>query len=192
MPKRDAEYMAGRRNEILDAVEICLQQEGLEKFTIEGICREAGISTGALYRHFATKRDIIIGLLDRSLNQRADLKLESLSAFQKFLLDFLDRYDAPGGDEIVRINFNLMQLSQTDPEMLAKVQESVVGFEKFISESLRLIASKGGISSSADIELAAKRIASIIRGIWVAKALDPHLVAKSYADCLRKEVDLLR
>ena len=192
MPKRDAKYMAGRRNEIFDAAEICLEREGLESFTIESICREAGISTGALYRHFSTKRDILLGLLDRSISQRSDVKIESLLEFENFLLDLLDGYDAPGGGNIARVNLSLLQVSQADPQMLAKVQESVIGFDKFLGESLHFIASKDGLPSSTEINLAAKRIGSIIRGIWVAKAVDPQLSAKSYADCLMKEMDLLR
>lgn len=192
MPKRDDSYMANRREEILGAAQACLEQMGLDKFTIEEICREAGISTGALYRHFPTKRDILIGLLDRSARLRDSAEIDTLPELEGFLVGVFERHDAPGGAELAQANFKLLQMCLADPEMLAKAQESIAGIENFLAQALRRIAAKKGLSPAADIGLAAKRIANLVRGVWLAKAIDPERPAARYIDCIKSEIALLR
>ncbi len=192
MPKRDAGYMAERREIILDAAQLCLDRAGLDKFTIEQICREAGISTGALYRHFPNKRAILLGLLDRSTDMRDSIVVKSLRELEDVLVGVVKGYDQPGGLEQVRRAFNLIQMSFNDPEMLERAQDSVVGLEGFLNKSLRDIASAGGLPASADIDHAARRIGSLFLGIWLAKAVKPDLDTTRYIDCIKEEFDRLR
>ena len=66
MPKRDENYMADRRDEILDAAVRCLLRTGLAGLSTTAICKEAGVSMGALYTHFSTKEDVIQGIAVRA------------------------------------------------------------------------------------------------------------------------------
>lgn len=59
MPKRDAKHMQAQRERILRAVLECVADKGVERTSIADICRKAGMSTGALYVHFANKDDIV-------------------------------------------------------------------------------------------------------------------------------------
>lgn len=47
------------RREILDAAARLTRQEGFDKVTIRDICREAGVTTGAFYYHFASKEELL-------------------------------------------------------------------------------------------------------------------------------------
>ena len=54
-----------RRREIADAALKIIADQGLGRFTALAIARETGLSDGALFRHFATKEDIVLAAIDR-------------------------------------------------------------------------------------------------------------------------------
>lgn len=65
MPKLKPETQQARRERILDAAEICFARAGFHRCTMQDICRAAGISSGALYVYFASKEDLIAGIVER-------------------------------------------------------------------------------------------------------------------------------
>ena len=69
MPKLSDEQTAQRRSRILDAAERCFSRDGFHGSTMQAICREAGISAGALYVYFASKEALIEGLTSRDRDE---------------------------------------------------------------------------------------------------------------------------
>ena len=65
MPKLAPKTQQARREHILDAAERCFITKGFHPATMHDICREAGVSPGALYTYFASKEDLIAGLCER-------------------------------------------------------------------------------------------------------------------------------
>jgi AcrR family transcriptional regulator len=54
-----------RRREIADAALKVIAEQGLARFTSLAIAREVGVTDAALFRHFATKEDIVLAVIDR-------------------------------------------------------------------------------------------------------------------------------
>lgn len=54
-----AERLAQTRSALLDAAATCLVERGLAGFTTTEVIRRSGRSTGALYRHFPAKADLL-------------------------------------------------------------------------------------------------------------------------------------
>jgi AcrR family transcriptional regulator len=65
MPKLKPDTQRARREHILDAAELCFARAGFHRTTMQDICREAGVSPGALYVYFASKEDLIAGIVER-------------------------------------------------------------------------------------------------------------------------------
>ena len=59
MPKRDADHMNAQRERILRAAIGCIGDLGLERTSVAAICKAAGLSVGAVYKHFAGKDEIV-------------------------------------------------------------------------------------------------------------------------------------
>ena len=76
MPKLKPDTQRARREHILDAAEQCFARAGFHATTMQDICREAGISAGALYLYFNSKEALIEGISTRS-------REEVLVAFEK-------------------------------------------------------------------------------------------------------------
>jgi AcrR family transcriptional regulator len=54
-----------RRRQIADAALKVISEQGLGRFTTQAIAAEVGITDGSLFRHFASKEDIVLAALDR-------------------------------------------------------------------------------------------------------------------------------
>lgn len=59
MPKRDPSHMLAQRERILRATIRCISDVGLERTSVANICKEAGLSAGAIYKHFSGKDEIV-------------------------------------------------------------------------------------------------------------------------------------
>jgi AcrR family transcriptional regulator len=69
MPKLKPETQLARREHILDTAEKCFAQNGFHATTMQMICREAGISPGALYVYFDSKEALIAGICERDRSE---------------------------------------------------------------------------------------------------------------------------
>lgn len=71
MPKLKPETQQARRERILNAAEICFARAGFHRCTMQDICKEAGVSPGALYVYFASKEELIAGIVERNRSKLA-------------------------------------------------------------------------------------------------------------------------
>src|SRR5215469_10739546 len=59
MPRITEERREARREQILDAARACVLEHGLEAVSMEMIIDRSGLSTGAVYRYFKGKDDLL-------------------------------------------------------------------------------------------------------------------------------------
>jgi AcrR family transcriptional regulator len=64
VPKVGQEHLDARRRQIVDAAIACFARDGFHRATMQDICREAGLSAGAVYRYFASKDEIVEAIAD--------------------------------------------------------------------------------------------------------------------------------
>ena len=72
MPKLKPDTQKARREHILDAAERCIARTGFHRATMQDICREAGVSLGAVYVYFDSKEDLIAGITERDRSKLAE------------------------------------------------------------------------------------------------------------------------
>ncbi len=66
---RNDEAYARKRDSILDIAERLVLTKGYDSLAITDLMAAAGISKGALYHYFTSKRDVLAALLDRRLDR---------------------------------------------------------------------------------------------------------------------------
>lgn len=69
MPKLSDTQQQERRARILDAAEHCFARNGFHRTTMQDICKEAGVSPGALYIWFSSKESLIAGIAARNRDE---------------------------------------------------------------------------------------------------------------------------
>lgn len=54
---------------IIDSGKVNFLNDGYERANLRKICKDAGVTTGAFYRHFNDKEDLFISLVDPLANE---------------------------------------------------------------------------------------------------------------------------
>ncbi len=110
---------ATRRREIADAALAVIAERGLGGFTALAVARRVGVSDGALFRHFASKRAMVSAVVDRvedvlfsGLPPAGDDPLARLGAF--FLHRAAAFRDHPGVASLVHSDDLLRAASPAD------------------------------------------------------------------------------
>jgi AcrR family transcriptional regulator len=73
MPKRSQEYRDARREEILSAAKRCFVRNGFHETSMQDLFAEVGLSSGAVYRYFASKDDVILAIVEANLGDVVEL-----------------------------------------------------------------------------------------------------------------------
>ncbi len=73
MPKVSDEHQESRKKQILEAATTCFGRSGLYGATMDDICREAGLSKGAVYGYYKSKDDIVSALKVESVQRDASI-----------------------------------------------------------------------------------------------------------------------
>jgi len=82
--------LSERQTEIIDCSIEIIDKRGIQGLTIKNISKEIGISEPAIYRHFKSKTDIILAILD------------NFKVMAEFLSDAMDNFE---GEAIEKIGF---------------------------------------------------------------------------------------
>jgi AcrR family transcriptional regulator len=69
MPKVSAAHMEARREQILAAARRCFTRDGFHATSMQDLIDEAGVSAGGLYRHFASKDEIVLAIARDNLHE---------------------------------------------------------------------------------------------------------------------------
>ena len=67
MPKVSQQYRDARRDQILNAARRCFLRDGFHATSMQDLFAEAGLSSGAVYRYFASKDDVIIAIAEDNM-----------------------------------------------------------------------------------------------------------------------------
>lgn len=166
MPIRSPEYMQQRRDHILDAALRCLQRQGLIDTSLTDICEEADISRGALYKHFASKDEILDGVLSKISQVAIDqLRFHDLSTMNSALTNWID-YIAGEGQKNLRLEFELMSLTRSNATLHAVVASGIAQRQSTLEESLKALAHNGEIVEDIDIRATARALNAFLFGLF--------------------------
>jgi TetR/AcrR family transcriptional repressor of uid operon len=175
MPKLKPDVQRARREHILDAAEKCFAEAGFHRTSIHDICREAGVSPGALYVYFDSKEALIAGLSERD---RADFaeRLATLAQAQDFLQalkDIGEHYfiDEPAYKRRMCIEIGL---ESTRNPRVGEIFREVDGFVTTSFEKLfQKMKDEGRIAPELEIPALAKVFTLIGDGLFWRRAVDP-------------------
>jgi len=79
-PAPQQERSRRKREALLMSALALFAERGYEQTSIEDIAHHAGVAVGSFYQHFASKRQILLVLMDRLLQEASMLTLEARSA----------------------------------------------------------------------------------------------------------------
>ena len=175
MPKLKPDIQRARREHILDAAEQCFGRAGFHRTTMHDICKEAGVSPGALYVYFDSKEALIAGICERDRGEFAE-RFDALAAAP----DFLEALRALGEQYFLeepahnhRMCIEIGLESTRNPRIGEIHQRS----DRYIAESFEKLFAKlhaeGRIAPALDIPTTTKAFMVVCDGMFWRRAVDP-------------------
>jgi TetR/AcrR family transcriptional regulator, repressor for uid operon len=175
MPKLKPDTQRARREHILDAAERCFARAGFHRTTMHDICKEAGISPGALYVYFSSKEELIAGIAERDRSKLAG-ELTELSKSPDLLaaLGQLGEHYAVEEPHHKRVLCMEIAVESTRNEAVGEIFRSVDGFVLDSFEALFARAqAEGRIAPTHDSRTVAQVLALLGDGMFWRRAIDP-------------------
>jgi AcrR family transcriptional regulator len=178
------QLIEARRNQILDAAATVFAEKGFHHATTKEIAKVAGVSEGTIYNYFASKPDLLIGIMTR-LAELEHLDEELTDALQTDARDFLI---AVSRHRLGLIHQNDEMVQAILPEMLANpelrerfrqqfVQPTTTLFEQYIRARIKL-----GHIRPINVPLAVRAVQSTFLGLLVLRILGDELLQSKWDD----------
>lgn len=193
MPKLSPDTQRARREHILDAAETCFARSGFHRCTIQDICKEAGVSAGALYLYFESKEDLIAGIAerDRAEFQSRFAKIADAPDFLEALAILGEQYfvDEPSARRLMCVEIGV---EATRNDTVSEIYHAVDDYILKSFESLfQRLKDEGRIAPGEDIKTLARLFALIGDGLVWRRATDPNFDAAALLPAVTRLVSLM-
>lgn len=189
MPKVSDAHKEARYNQILEAAIACFAENGFHETKMQDICRESGLSAGAVYSYFRSKEEIIEASSGRDAQARArryeTARRQSNSReAMALLLQYVRQMTQPDAESKMKYRVQLFGESVRNPsvrEMQRTIREDNLQNMQAI---IRSGQEKGDINPDLDSEALARLCTAIGDGLWVQKILHPDLDVDKYIEAV--------
>jgi len=155
-----------RQRQIIDAARKIIATRGMEDLRIRDLAKEVGISEAAIYRHFLSKKDILLWLIDDiertlldTVDRAASEKSEPLESLENVLKAHLSYAEQRRGVSLIVISETLRL---ADKSLRERMFEVVNRYLSRIEELLVQGVERGQISQEIDLSTAALTFFAII------------------------------
>ena len=193
MPRLKPDIQLARRAHILNAAELCFARTGFHRTTMQDICREAGISSGALYIYFDSKEALIAGICERDRAEFAERFATVAGApdFLAALSSLAGQYlaEEPAHKRLMCVEVGL---ESTRSPRVGNIYRSV---DQFVIESFQTLFQRlkdeGRISPTLDIPTLARVCVTIGDGLFWRRAVDPAFDPKAILPAIIETIGLL-
>ena len=181
------------KNRILDAAFSVFVKNGYKDTTMAHIVRESGLSKGAIYHHYDSKKDLFISLIDHwevysfpDFYSGGSSKETATKTLRRFANVVFETFNEKPHIFLAEIEF--WALANKDKEINAR---SKILYDKIL-KLFELVLSKGirnGEFQQINTRIIAIELLSIFQGInWFCLFKEDPLIAKEY---LKKSVDTI-
>jgi AcrR family transcriptional regulator len=181
------------RERILQVAEMCFAQDGYDATGVAKICRQAGMSKGAFYHHFASKQAVFIELLNRWLDrldaQFAAIRAEAQSVPESFarmaeVMQYI--LDDAGGQLPIFLEF--LNQARREPAVWEATISPYRRYRDYFSEMIAEGITEDSLQQ-VDPDLAAGVLVSLAVGLLLQSLLDPQ--GADWGQVARAGIDML-
>ena len=197
MPKITEERREARRQQILDAARACVLEHGLEATSMEMIIARSGLSTGAVYRYFKGKDEIIAAAFTAATREigraiapiLADQARCSPSELAEKLLAAWVSYSRAGVGAAASLDRMPVALhgwsyAQTDPALKAALRTGLRGFREACIPFIKQWQAVGVVAASAEPDAVAQLLLSVFLGFVAQRSLTGDADIHAHASAL--------
>jgi AcrR family transcriptional regulator len=190
MPKVSDDYLAARRQQILDAAATCFARDGFHRTSMQDIVRESGISAGLVYRYFTGKDDIISAIVRQWHDLRAQ-RLEAATDHNGLVAAYLDVLRSVGDPQTrpdLRLGVQAWAEAMRSPHIRELVRDGVDGPRAAAAAFIRRTPSW---PADLDPDAVARVFIAIYQGLALQTVLDDDIDHDSFVRTVAATVTAL-
>ncbi|MER5513576.1 TetR/AcrR family transcriptional regulator [Streptomyces sp. NPDC002763] len=183
MPKVSQEYMDARRTEILDAARRCFLRDGFHSTSMQDLFTESGLSAGAVYRHFASKDEMILAIAEENMDEVLTLvhtvaTTRPSGSVGAVVADVLDLVSARSAEhDTARLAVLAWSEALRNPTLARQFSTLLTQMRSDLAEVVREHQESGALPAEVTAESIAGALVCLLPGYILQVAmLDPTLV----------------
>ena len=174
-----------RRQELIQAGIVCLGKGGMSAFTIDQICKQAGVSRGLINHHFKTKEELLVCIYADMTNH---LVQETPANDPREMLTWIieTSFDEQNFDRSgLRAWLSIWGEVATNKTLNSLHQSRYNKYKARIENTLLDISRSQGLELAADS--VARQLIALIDGLWLEYCLhsEGFSLAAAKTDCYR-------
>jgi len=192
-----AQLVAARRTQILDAATRVFASNGFNRATIHDVAQAAGIADGTIYNYFASKTDLLFGLLDRlndTERRPASLAQATDAPFGDSIGDYFRAY-LRERVEALWSNADLFRAVLPEllanPALRARYHDEVIAPTMALGEGAFSALVANGMVRDLDLPLSVRIVAGSVLGLMVLQLLGDETLAARWREIPDAIADLL-
>ena len=175
---------AARRKQILDAATKVFAEKGFHRATIKDIARVAGIADGTIYTYFASKTEVLLGILHR-LNESTEREQQLMPEGEQDLRSFFTSYLR---QRMALLWPNAEVFQAVLPEMLVNEELRELYYQQVLVPTFT-VAERSFQTQSAteqvrkiDVALTVRAIAGMLFGLLTFQLLGDEVIAQRWEE----------
>jgi AcrR family transcriptional regulator len=192
-----AQLVAARRTQILDAATRVFASNGFNRATIHDVAQAAGVADGTIYNYFANKTDLLFGLLDRlndTERRPASLAQATDAPFGDSIGDYFRAY-LRERVEALWSNADLFRAVLPEllanPALRARYHDEVIAPTMALGEGAFSALVANGMVRDLDLPLSVRIVAGSVLGLMVLQLLGDETLAARWREIPDAIADLL-
>ena len=193
MPKVTEAHIEARRHQILEAARTCFSRQGFHQTTVQDICKEAGLSPGAVYRYFPSKDHIIgatcldcqqgiVDLIEAAKSEWGS-PLQSLDFIVDYVIEWLN---GDSSHEATMMNVQLWSEAMRSEEIKnALLTATIDTLGSAFTELFLQAQEQGLVDRELDSRALAITLMGTLHGLVLHRSLDPDIDISACGDAMR-------
>ena len=184
-------HVEARRKQIIDAARDCFLERGFHATKMQDIATRAGLSTGAPYRYFEGKDDIVAAMCAESLERNRsrfgtlDVTAASRAIFEELATVYFAAAHEPGAADAARLTLQVWEESLRSDRAGNVLQADFRLVQSHLSEIVARAQKRGEIDGDLDPLSVAQTMVSLVLGLIVQRAAGPPVDAGKYEEATR-------
>jgi AcrR family transcriptional regulator len=184
-------HVEARRKQIIDAARACFLERGFHATKIQDIAARAGLSTGAPYRYFESKDDIVAAMCSESLDRNRqrfgtlDLTAASRAIFEELSAVYFAAAHEPGAVDAARLTLQVWEESSRSEQVGKVLLEDFTMIQTQVSKIVIKAQERFEIDIELDPVAVAQTMVSLVLGLIVQRAAGTVVDVQKYEEASR-------
>lgn len=191
MPKVSQRYRDERRAQILSAAKRCFLRDGFHETSMQDVFGEAGLSSGAVYRYFTGKEDMILSIAEENMREiialidtlASDPQPDGLGEAVASVLALIS--DKNNHDSLGALAVLVWSEALRNAALAQRFDTAMSRMRSSLAEVVRDHQAKGSLPSQASADDIAGLLMTIIPGFVLNLAMFGDAAARGIPDAAR-------